>query len=45
MDKNNVLAFQGREASSDPLTELLRTGAQALVRRAVEAELTEVMAQ
>ncbi len=45
MDKNNVLAFQGREASSDPLTELLRTGAQELVRRAVEAELTEVLAQ
>ena len=41
----NVLAFQGREAGSDPLTDLLRTGAQELVRQAVEVELTEVMAR
>ena len=45
MDKHNVLAFQGRETGADPLTELLRTGAQELVRRAVETELTEVLAQ
>ena len=45
MSKNNVVGFQGRESSADPLTELLRTGAQDLVCRAVEAELQELLAQ
>ncbi len=45
MDKHTGLAFRGREAGSDPLTELLRIGAQELVSRAVEAELAEVLAQ
>ncbi len=45
MSKNNVVGFQGRESSADPLTELLRTGAQDLICRAVEAELQELLAQ
>ena len=44
MSKNNVIEFQGRECSSDPLTELLRTGAQQLIQQAVEAELQELLA-
>ena len=34
MRKNNVLEFQGREARLDPLTELLRKGAQDLIGQA-----------
>ena len=36
MGKSNVFEFQGRGTSVDPLTELLRTGAQQLIRQAVE---------
>ena len=35
MRKNNVLEFQGLEARLDPLTELLRKGAQDLIGQAV----------
>ena len=45
MRKNNVLEFQGREARLDPLTELLRKGAQELIGQAVESELAELLAQ
>ena len=45
MRKNNVLEFQGREARLDPLTELLRKGAQDLIGQAVESELAELLAQ
>jgi transposase-like protein len=43
MGKDNVVGFRGREASADPLTELLRTGAQQLICQAVEAELQELL--
>ena len=39
MKKNNVLEFAGRDTISDPLTALLRSGAQQLINQAVEAEL------
>ena len=40
MSKNKVIAFKKPgEISGDPLTELLRTGAQRLIADAVEAEL------
>ena len=39
MTNNNVLEFTGREETSDPLTELLKSGAQQLIRYAVEAGL------
>jgi len=45
MTENNVLEFTGREEISDPLTELLKSGAQQLIRHAVEAELAEFMSQ
>ena len=39
MNKNNVLEFVSRDAISDSLTALLRSGAQQLINQAVEAEL------
>ena len=45
MTKNNVLEFAGREAISDLLTALLRSGAQQLINQAVEAELQELLSQ
>ncbi len=45
MRKNNVLEFQGREIRLDPLTELLRKGAQDLIGQAVELELAELLSR
>ena len=45
MTNNNVLEFTGREETSDPLTELLKSGAQQLIRHAVEAELAEFISR
>lgn len=45
MSKNTVVEFQGREDFSDPLTEILRTGARHLIQQAVESELQELLAQ
>ena len=39
MNKNNVLEFVSRDAISDPLIALQRSGAQQLINQAVEAEL------
>jgi len=39
MDDTTIIEFAGRDAVSDPLTELLRKGARELLRTAVEAEL------
>ena len=44
MDKTNVFEFQGREPIADPLTELLRTGAEQLIYQVVEAEVQELLA-
>ncbi len=41
--QNTVIEFTGREIFSDALTELLRSGARALIKQAVEAELGEFM--
>jgi|GEM_PF-2863926 len=43
--KNNVLEFASRDAISDPLTVLLRSGAQQLINQAAEAELQELLSQ
>jgi putative transposase len=43
--KDNVLEFAGRDSISDPLTDLLRSGAQQLINQAVEAELQELLSQ
>jgi len=43
MGKHSVVEFRGREARTDPLTELLRAGARQLIHQAVEAELQELL--
>ncbi len=45
MKKNTVIELSGREAFSDSLTELLRTGARQLIQQAIETELTAFMEQ
>ena len=43
MAKSNVVELEGRETIADPLTELLRAGAEQLIYQAVEGELTELL--
>lgn len=43
MEKNNVVELEGRAENTDPLTELLRTGARQLIQQAVEAELQDLL--
>ena len=45
MAKNNVIDLAGRDTIVDPLTDLLRAGAEKLIYQAVEAELQEQLAQ
>ena len=45
MDKSNVVEFAGRHGIVDPMTELLRTGAEQLIYQAVEGELQELLAR
>ncbi|MCU7879221.1 MAG: transposase, partial [Candidatus Thiodiazotropha sp. (ex Lucinoma aequizonata)] len=42
---NNVVKLTGRDTISDPLTELLRTGAERLIYQIVEIELLELLAE
>lgn len=44
MNTNNIVDFDSRDTISDPLTEMLRKGAQDLIKLAVEAELETYMA-
>jgi len=43
MKEDKILAFTGREATKDLLTETLRTGAQRLLASALEAEVEEFL--
>lgn len=43
MERANVTQIVSREKNEDPLTELLRTGAQKLIQQAVEIELKELL--
>jgi transposase-like protein len=45
MAKNNVIELVGRDTIVDPLTDLLRAGAEKLIFQAVEAELQEQLAR
>ncbi len=45
MSKNNVVKLAVRDTIIDPLTELLRSGAEQLIYQAVEAELLELLAE
>jgi len=44
MAKNNVIELAGRDTIVDPLTDLLRAGAEKLIYQAVEAEIQELLA-
>ena len=45
MSKHNVVELAGRDTIADPLTELLRAGAEQLIYQAVEADLQALLAQ
>ena len=45
MNKDNVVSLSGRESILDPVSQLLKTGAQQLLQQAIEAELQEFMLQ
>lgn len=45
MNKDNVVSLSSREAISDAVTDLLKTGAQQLLQQAIEAELQQFMQQ
>lgn len=41
----HVVRFQNLATVADPITELLRNGAQRLMQQAVEAEVAELLSQ
>jgi len=43
MNKSNVIELEGRDENQDPLTDMLRAGAQRLIQQAVEAELQSLL--
>ena len=45
MNKGTVIELKNRDTISDPLTEMLRAGAQQLIEQAVELELQELLKQ
>jgi putative transposase len=45
MNKSTVVEFKNRDRISDPLTEMLRIGAQGLIQQAVEMALQELLAR
>lgn len=45
MSKSNVIELSGRDEGQDPLTDILRAGAQQLIQQAVEAELQHLLHQ
>ena len=45
METTNIVDFARRDGITDALTELLKTGAQALIASAVETELASYMTQ
>ena len=44
MNKINVIDLEGRAGGTDPLTDLLRTGARQLLQQAIEDEVQEWLA-
>ena len=44
MEKSNVIELKGRAESTDPLTELLRSGARQLLQHAIETEVQVLVA-
>lgn len=45
MDETTIVEFSGRDAVTDPLTDLLRKGARELLQAAVEAERDAFLAE
>ncbi len=45
INKNNVVELGGRDTIADPLTEILRTGAQQLIKKAVGLEVQDLLEQ
>ncbi len=45
MNKHSVVKLSGRDEIIDPLTELLKTGAEQLIYQAVEAELQALLTE
>jgi len=45
MSKDNVVELKSPDTIQDPLTEMLRVGAQQLIQQAVEVELQELLAE
>jgi hypothetical protein len=45
MDKSNLIKLSGRGETGDPLPELLRLRASALIQRVVEAESVNLLAK
>lgn len=45
MDNASIIDFTGRDAITDPLTDLLRKGARELLQAAVEAERDAFLAE
>ena len=45
MSKDNVISLENPEGKGDVLTGLLRSGARELIKKAVQAELTEFLSQ
>lgn len=45
MSKHTVVSLRDREQISDPLQELVRTGARKLIEQAIEMELQELLSQ
>lgn len=45
MSKNNVVVLKDRDTLTDPLTEMLRAGAEQLIYQSVDAELQTLLAQ
>ncbi len=45
MKKNTVVELKGRDTLTDPVTELLITGARQLIKQAIEVELQGFMSQ
>ena len=45
MSRSNVVGLSDRVRGTDPLTELIRSGARQLIQQAVEAELQTLLAR
>ena len=45
MSKDNIISLDNPEGKADVLTDLLRSGARELIKKAVQTELAEFLSQ